>query len=111
MLLRWDEQHPPAMTNHTALQSGLSTRCPKQAAGIVEYEIEDEVVLYDPRSDAVHTLSPTAAVVWWLCDGDRGVDDISRELGDLYELRPQQVRRDVGAVMRQFRASRLITWP
>ena len=100
------------MTIRTISPTGpSSTRCPEQAPGVVEYEVEDEVILYDPRSDAVHTLSPNAAVVWWLCDGEHGVEAISRELADLYDLRPQQVRRDVGEVMRQFRASGLIRWP
>ena len=97
--------------NQTATETILSsTRCPEQVPGIIEYEIDDEVVLYEPRSEAVHTLNPTAAVVWWLCDGERGVDGMSQELADLYDLRPRDLRRDVGDILRNFTDSGLIKW-
>lgn len=95
----------------TAIESVLSsTRCPQQTPGIIEYEIDDEVVLYEPRSEAVHMLNPTAAVVWWLCDGEHGIDGISQELAGLYELDPRDLRRDVGEILRGFLDSRLIGW-
>ena len=95
----------------TTTKSGMSpTRRPEQVADIYEYEIDDEIVLFDPRGDAVHTLNPTAVTIWWLCDGDHAVDAITRELADLYELHPRDVRRDVGEILRRFQDSGLIRW-
>ena len=87
-----------------------ATRCPEQAPGIVEYEIEDEVVLFDPRGDAVHTLNPTAAAIWWSCDGQHNIDGIAGELADLYEMDPGDVLGDVEGALRRFLGSGVVRW-
>jgi hypothetical protein len=46
---------------------------------IVEHELGAELVLYDPMSDSTHVLNETAAVAWWLCDGQRNVSEIKAE--------------------------------
>ncbi len=99
------------MTTQTSKKTQiLNGNCPERAPNISEYEVEDETVLYDPRSDSAHALNPTAAVVWWLCDGDHGVKDIARELGDLYDKEPDSVRDDVTEIIEGFLSSRLIRW-
>ena len=97
-------------TQATKQPNVLGGKCPERAPNISEYEVEDETVLYDPRSDAAHVLNPTAAVVWWLCDGDHKVKDIARELGDLYDKEPDSVREDVNEIIEGFLGSRLIRW-
>ena len=97
-------------TQATKQPNILGGKCPERAPNISEYEVEDETVLYDPRSDAAHVLNPTAAVVWWLCDGDHKVKDIARELGDLYDKEPDAVRSDVEEIIEGFLSSRLIRW-
>ena len=99
------------MTTQTEKKTqNLGGKCPERAPNISEYEVEDETVLYDPRSDAAHVLNPTAAVVWWLCDGDHKVKEIARELGDLYDKESDAVRADVEAIIEGFLSSRLIRW-
>jgi hypothetical protein len=99
------------MTTQTKEQTQISGgQCPERLPNISEYEVEEEVVLYDPRSDAAHVLNPTAAVVWWLCDGDHKIKDIARELGDLYDKEPDSVRPDVDEIISGLMTSRLIRW-
>lgn len=99
------------MTTQTSKKTQiLNGKCPERAPNISEYEVEDETVLYDPRSDSAHVLNPTAAIVWWLCDGDHKVKDIARELGDLYDKEPDSVRDDVTEIIEGFLSSRLIRW-
>ena len=97
-------------TQATKQASILGGKCPERAPDISEYEVEDETVLYDPHSDAAHVLNPTAAIVWWLCDGGHKVKDIARELGDLYDKEPETVRSDVEEIIEGFLSSRLIRW-
>ena len=85
-------------------------KCPERAPNIAEYEVEEEIVLYDPRTDSAHVLNPTASIVWWLCDGDHKVKEIARELGDLYDKEPDAVRSDVDEIIEGFLGSRLIRW-
>ena len=99
------------MTTQATKQTDvMGGKCPERAPDIIEYGVEEEVVLYDPRSDTAHVLNPTAAVVWWLCDGDHKVKDIARELGDLYDKEPDSVRPDVDEIIEGFLSSRLIRW-
>ena len=99
------------MTTETKDKTEIfSGKCPERTPNISEYEVEEEVVLYDPRSDSAHVLNPTAAVVWWLCDGDHKVKDIARELGDLYDKEPDSVRSDVDEILSGFLSSRLVRW-
>lgn len=46
---------------------------------IVE-ELQDEVLLYDRRSDKVHCLNSAAASVWRLCDGKRTIAEMAKRL-------------------------------
>ena len=48
-------------------------------AGLDVHEVEDGLVVYDPATDRVHYLNPTASVVLSFCDGTR----TEAELADL----------------------------
>ena len=45
---------------------------------LVIQEPENEVLIYDLRSNKASCLNSTAAMVWNQCDGTKSVDDISR---------------------------------
>ena len=42
--------------------------------------IDNDLVIFDPVHNHVHTLDATLAQVWQLCDGTRSLADISRQL-------------------------------
>ena len=80
------------------------------AKGLVEHEVDDELVLYDPRTDGTHVLNGTAAVVWFLVDGHRTVAEVESELADLYGLDRRVVSADVSDVLQGFRRAGLTGW-
>ncbi len=86
------------------------TSRPTQVSSISEYEVDDDVLLYDPRSDDVHVLNGTAAVIWWLCDGDHTPAQIVDELAGMYELLPETVSADVEAALGSFKVAGLVSW-
>ena len=92
------------------IDTATTTKCPRRVAEIVEREIEDDIVLYDPRSDATHILNTTAAAVWWLCDGDLSPAEITDEVARFFEQDQENVTPDVARVLDEFRAQRLITY-
>jgi hypothetical protein len=49
---------------------------------LVTQEVEDELLVYDPRSKDAHRLAPLAAVVFASADGNRSVTDIARLAGE-----------------------------
>lgn len=64
----------------------MSTQNPIRSDGLEVEEAEDGLVVFDPRTDTVHHLNPTAAVIFDLCDGSRDAEQIAVLLGEVYEL-------------------------
>lgn len=50
---------------------------PKKKKTILEKELEDGMVLYDPENEKIHSLNNTAAYIWILCDGKKTTQEIT----------------------------------
>ena len=81
---------------------------PRHAGPLLEYQVEDELTLYDHRANVVHILNPTAAVVWRLSDGTLETVDIVSELAEIYGLEADVVEEDVQDILEQFREAGLL---
>ena len=88
----------------------LNERCPEQQPDITESQVEDEIVLFDPRVDAAHILNPTAALVWWLCDGTKKPTQIVEEVANLIEDPPDSLDKDVRETINGFSSLNLVQW-
>ena len=54
----------------------------KVRTDVLSHQLDDQVVVYDPRSDAVHLLDQTTGCVMELLkEGGRSVDELTEELG------------------------------
>jgi hypothetical protein len=49
-------------------------------------EANDGLIVYDPRTDRVHYLNSTAAVVFTLCDGEHDVAALAEFMAAAFEL-------------------------
>jgi hypothetical protein len=67
---------------------------------ILETEIDGEISLYNPHSEAVLVLNPTASDVWRLSDGEHTLEEMVRLLAAAYQVRPEDIRRDVEQAVR-----------
>ncbi|MDH7487840.1 MAG: PqqD family protein [Anaerolineae bacterium] len=56
------------------------TTIPRQSQHLLVTQAGDEIVLHDPRSETVHVLNPTAALVWNLCDGRHTLEDAEQAI-------------------------------
>ena len=81
---------------------------PRHACHLMEYQVEDELTLYDHEAQVVHILNPTAAAVWRLADGTLKAADIVSELAEIYGLKADVVEEDVQEIMEQFREAGLL---
>lgn len=59
---------------------------PRIKPSLIAKQMDSETVLFDPESGAVHTLNPTAWLIWQLCDGRHSLEDMA-----------EVVRRDFSA--------------
>lgn len=88
-----------------------------RTADLVIEGIDDELLVYDLRSNRAHCLSATAASVWQVCDGKNTTGAIVADLGldadavgrALEELSSCDLIQD-GAYIRKARSGRLRRW-
>lgn len=72
-----------------------ASEIPVPKDGVLFREIEDGCVLYDPRTEKVHSLNVTAGFIWCLIDGDRSLAEIAGEISSASGEDGKTVLRDV----------------
>ena len=74
----------------------VDVQMPKRREGLVERELPDELILYDPETDRAFLLNHTSAAVWDLCNGQSPKEEIAealvRHLGAPAETAGEHVR-------------------
>ncbi len=65
------------------------------APQIIETEIDDDVSLYDARTERVVVLNSTASDIWRLADGEHTLDEIVELLANAYSTTPNAIQADV----------------
>jgi hypothetical protein len=69
------------------MSTALSQQTPTaRKTDLVVNELADELVLYDLKTNQLHTLNPTAAFVWRQCDGRTAVATIAQRFTGQYGL-------------------------
>ncbi len=58
---------------------------------LVITETRSDMLVYDQRAHALHTLNARATSIWRLADGTRSIDDIARESGETIEAVEQTI--------------------
>lgn len=83
---------------------------PKSREDAVFRSLGQEWVIYDPRTQLLHVLNTTAALVWSFSDGTRSPEGIADELVDvLTDLPdPELVVDEVRGVLEGFRQQGLL---
>lgn len=75
--------------------------------GLEVTETDDGIVVFDPDTDVVHHLNPTAAVIFLMSDGTMDIDEVSREVADVFGLETSP-RTVVGEAVSNLVRARLI---
>ena len=88
----------------TSSENSPDKTTPKAREDVVFRSLSKEWVLYDPRTQLLHVLNPTAAIVWSCCDGLGSVEDIAAELRETLTEAPDlaQVADDVREALKRF---------
>lgn len=84
---------------------------PRRRTDLVVGDLNDdqETVLVEPASGRAVSLNTTAAAVWFLCDGVRGVREIAQAIREVYPEAPLgQVEADVERILADFRQQQLL---
>ena len=65
----------------------------RRKPGILETEVENEMVLLDPESQAMFSLNSVGRVIWRQLEGSN-VDDVTERVMEKFEIDEQTARSD-----------------
>jgi hypothetical protein len=83
---------------------------PQKRASVVQRDLGNEAMLYDPEGDKVVRLNRTACRIWELCNGQCSLDVIAAQLQDEFLFGPgRDLRADVAETVAQFGVAQLLT--
>ena len=80
----------------------------KKRTDLLVEEIEDEVVIYDPRTHRVHHLNPMASIIWELFDVSVSPQEIVKEIVDSLNAESQKVEKDVQETLKHLQGKGLL---
>jgi hypothetical protein len=66
-----------------------------QAEDIIWRRIGDDIVVIKDDGQSTHILNKTAAIIWEICDGNCGIDEIATKLCERFDVSYEQARADV----------------
>jgi len=75
--------------------SDYADRKIKRRADILSEEIDNEIVLFDPKNKNTYALNRMASIIWQLCDGNHTPSEISAEISGALEVDSDRVLADV----------------
>jgi hypothetical protein len=82
---------------------------PRKRADVLELDMGDGVVLYDPGSRLVHHLNPSASLLWSLSDGEASVGQLAVEISEELHLEPSQLHEQFVGLVAEMDALGLLT--
>lgn len=80
-----------------------------RAAGLHAVEIDGETVVYVESTESLHLLDTTATIVWQALDDSLTLDELCDDLAVAFGTDAEQIRADVGPLVRRLSEARLIT--
>lgn len=83
-------------------------RGPKMRSDLAVYELDDELVVYDPSTAGVHHLNPFGAMVFRLSDGTATIKQTAAELAEAYGVASDELDPQVRAVVKELRRHSLL---
>ncbi|HYB31739.1 MAG TPA: PqqD family protein [Solirubrobacteraceae bacterium] len=92
-----------------AMARTMTDHNPRRRSSLEVNEAEDGLVVYDPATDMVHHLNPSAALIFDLCDGSRDPESIARVVGEVFGIQPPPLE-ETHAGLHELAGQRLITW-
>ncbi len=80
----------------------------KKRSDLIVEEIEDEIIIYDSRTQSIHHLNPVATIIWELCGVFSNPKDIAEEIVNVLKHDTSRVEKDVYDTLGQLREKGLL---
>ena len=82
---------------------------PRKRADVLELDMGDGVVLYDPGSKLVHHLNPSASLLWQLAEGDASLGQLADEISTELRLDRSEVHEQFVSLVAELDALGLLS--
>lgn len=89
-------------------QKTADMQMPKRREGLIERELPEELILYDPETDRAFLLNRTSAAIWDLCDGQHSAEQIAREIAEHLSAPLTKVVEDVQQTIARLQRNRAL---
>ena len=86
----------------------LTSQRINRKAEILREEMDDETLLFNPKTRKTYVLNPMADVIWELCDGMHSPEEITDEIVSVLDVDPDIVSKDVSNVLNEFVRQNLV---
>ena len=77
-------------------------------ADVTVYEIDDDLLIYDPTTGDTHRLNDTARYVWQHCDGQRDLAGLAHDRTRVYEVSLDEAQQHVNRLVAELAQRRLV---
>ena len=81
---------------------------PQPRADLSVFQLDDELVVYDPRNGESYILNQTGRLVWERCDGKRMAAEIASEIAELHGISDEQASADTAELLATFKRANLL---
>ena len=95
------------MTSDTQ-QKSVDVQMPKRREGLIERELPEELVLYDPATDWAFLLNRMSAAIWDLCDGQHSTTQIAEQIAMHCGVPVGRVLEDAASTIARFEDKHLL---
>jgi hypothetical protein len=73
----------------------MNDRIPRKKQGLLEKEIEDEIVVMSPEGNVLHSFEGSARFIWGMIDGRNSLDRIAIGMTEEFQVENAQAQSDL----------------
>jgi sensor domain CHASE-containing protein len=77
--------------------------------GVIETDLDDELVLLDPKTQGMFSLNATGRVIWHGIKNAESLEDIAQKLEQQFTVSFEQAQTDVSALISELEKAGLIS--
>ena len=82
--------------------------CPKRTAQVIAQKAKNDYLLLNMEDGNYFSLNEIGGRIWELCDGNRSVSQLAKELAAEYDASPEVLEKDIVELLDDLQKGKLI---
>lgn len=80
----------------------------KHVKGIVHNKLDNENVIFNPQTEALHILNREASLIWEFCNNDFSIEEVIKCISDKLEIDEVKISKNVKECIDNFLEYKLV---